>query len=141
MGHLRGREKNKAMKKCIVLMLAVSLALGASAQRVGHGGYYAGGYGYRPTVVVGVGGYYPFFPAPYLGYGLFYPYPYYGYGYSMPTRMQVQEQEIKNDYADKIASVKADKELTHDQRKEKIKELKAERDKKIYLLKSNYYKN
>jgi hypothetical protein len=129
------------MKKSIVLVMAITLALGVAGQRIGHGGYYAGGYTYRPSVVVGIGGYYPVFPGPYLGYGLYYPYPYYGYGYLMPTRMEAQEQAIRNDYADKIASVRADKELTHAQRKDKIKDLKAERDKRIHDLKSNYYKN
>jgi hypothetical protein len=128
------------MKKIFILILSVGLAIGASAQRIGHGGFYGGAYYYRPSVVVGVGGYAPFFPYPYFGYGPYYPYPY-GYGYNMPSKMDVQVMQIKNDCSDKIASVKMDSTLTHKEKREKIHDLRADRDKRIHDLKANYYKN
>ncbi len=129
------------MKKLLIVLFAIGLTLGASAQR-GHA-YYHGGVYARPRVVVGVGAYYaPFYPY-YgfgFGYGPFYPYPYgpvYGY---RPTKLDLQIEDIKNDYADKIWSVKEDKTLTRKERREKVHELKVQRDQEIADAKRNYYK-
>src|SRR5579864_8145556 len=116
------------MKKLLIIVMSLSLALGASAQRGFHGGgYYYGG----PRVIVG-GGFY----APYYGpfyspfYSPFYPYGYYGYG-SRPSKLDMQIQDIKNDYKDRIWSLKQDKTLTHKEKRKQIRQLKQERDKDI----------
>ena len=115
-------------------MLSLGLALGASAQRFGgHAVFYGGG----PRVVVGVGGYYPFY-SPFYPFG--YPYPY-GYGYgNRPSKLDMQIQDIKNDYNDRIWSVKHDKSLTGKERRHQVHLLKQERDRDIDNAKLNYYK-
>jgi hypothetical protein len=127
------------MKKLLIVLLAVALASGASAQR-GHGYSHGGGYT-RSHVIVGVGAYAPFYPYYGLGFGYpFYPYgPTYGYGHR-PSKLDLQIEDIKNDYADKIWSVKEDKSLPRKQRREKVHELKRERDQEIIDTKRNYYK-
>ena len=127
------------MKKLFIILLSAGLSTAAAAQHVHVGGgyYYA-----RPHVTV-VGGFYaPIYPYFGFGYGPFgyYPYgPY--YGYSAPSKLTMQIEGIKSDYKDKIWSVKQDKSLTHAERKEKIHELKRERDQAIEDLKQNYYKH
>lgn len=127
------------MKKLLIVLLSLGLVTGVSAQR----GHIGGGYHYvRPhvTVVYG-GGFGPFYP--YYGFGFGYPfgYPYPpAYGYSRPSKLTMQIEDIKNDYHDKIWSVKQDKSLTHKQRREKIREFKHERDQSIDDAKRNYYK-
>ena len=124
------------MKKLLIILFSVGLALGATAQ--GHGG---GGYHYvRPRVVIGIGAYAPFYP---FGYSPFYPYPYYGYGYGYshrPTKLDLQIEDIKNDYKDRIWSVKHDDNLPRKERKQKVHELKHERDDAITQAKKDYYK-
>jgi len=128
------------MKKLVIVALSLSLAFAASAQRGHFGG---GGFAYRPHVVVGVGGYAPFG----FGYGYgFYPYPYgpywgypYGAGYYRPSQLSMQVTDIKYQYADKITAVKEDKSLTHKQRRQKIHELKLQRDQAINDARSKYY--
>ena len=134
----------KIMKKLVIILLSLGLVTGAYAQR-GHviagGGYH---YYVRPSVTVGFG--YPFYP--YYGFG-YYPFAYYpfgypyppGYGYYRPSKLSMQIEDIKNDYHDKIVSARHDKSLTHAERKEKIHELKQERDQQINDTKSNYYKH
>jgi hypothetical protein len=126
------------MKKLLIIMLSVGLALGASAQRFGgHGvGFYGGG----PRVVVGVGGYYPFYSPFYNPYYPFGVYPY-GNGYgNRPSKLGMQIQDIKNDYNDRIWSVKHDKSLTGKERRHQVHLLKQERDRDIDNAKLNYYK-
>ncbi|HTS43773.1 MAG TPA: hypothetical protein VMH01_05210 [Puia sp.] len=135
------------MKKLIIILLSLGLATGVYAQHhvvVGGGGYH---YYVRPSVRVGLG-YAPFYP--YYGFGFgYYPFAYYplgypyppGYGYYRPSKLSMQIEDIKNDYHDKIVSVRHDKSLTHAERKEKVHELKQERDQKITDTKSNYYKH
>ncbi len=123
------------MKKLLVVLFSFMLAGSLSAQHFRHG------YGavYAPRVIVG-GGFYP-----YYGFGLspFYPSPFYpdGYGYNRPSKMTMQVQDIKNDYADKIWSAKHDKALPKSERKQRVHDLKVERDYKIEDLKRNYYKH
>ncbi|MFI5152250.1 MAG: hypothetical protein ACHQET_02875 [Chitinophagales bacterium] len=127
------------MKKLLVIIIAMSLAGAASAQRAHVGVVHY----YRPPVIVGVGAYAPFYP--YIGFGFspFYPYPYYpyAYGYSRPSKLALQIEDIRNDYRDKIHSAKSDKSLSKSERKEKAHELKSERDQAIDNLKKNYYKS
>jgi hypothetical protein len=123
------------MKKLLIVMISLALAGGASAQHfVGHG-FYGG------SRVIVSGGYYPY---PYYGFGFgpFYPYyPYgYGYPYSGTSRMQMQIENIKRDYKDKIWSARRDTSLTRKERRAKVHELKQERDNAIADVKKNYYK-
>ncbi|MFL9485057.1 hypothetical protein ACI6Q2_19895 [Chitinophagaceae bacterium LWZ2-11] len=125
------------MKKIFIIIIALALVTGVSAQ--GHG-FARGGY-YRPrtTVIVG-GGYAPFYP--YLG---LYGYPYWGYpmynNMYMPSRLDMQIENIKHDYSDKISSVRMDESLSGKDRRQKIRDLKKERDNTIDQAKRSYYKS
>jgi hypothetical protein len=122
----------KTMKKLMIILLAAGLAFNASAQKFGRGGgYYA-----RPRVVVSAGLFSPFYP--FYGYP-FYPYPSYGY-MQRPTRLDLQVQDIKNDYQDKIWAAKQDKSVSRKERKKNVHELKHERDEAIIQAKRDYYK-
>jgi hypothetical protein len=130
------------MKKLLVLLFSIGLALSVSAQRGGHiGGHFGGGLYYGgPRVIVGFGGYAPYYP---FGYYPYYPYGPYGYGYGYPvrpSRLTMQIEDIKADYRDKIASAKEDKSLSHKQRREKVRELKNQREDAIENARRNYYK-
>jgi hypothetical protein len=118
------------------------LALGASAQKVIRGG---GHYAPRPRVSVGIGlgygyGYSPFY-SPYYGFGSPFYYPPYGYnnGYRRPSRLDMEIQDIKTDYADQIKSLRMDNSLSGHERRQQIRELKTERDKAITEAQRNYY--
>ncbi|MBS1600352.1 MAG: hypothetical protein JST75_19140 [Bacteroidetes bacterium] len=124
------------MKRLLIIMLSLGLVASASAQRF-HGGT---GYVRAPRVIV-YGAYAPFYPYYGFGFGPFgYPYPYGPYSYNRPSKLTLQIEDIKNDYKDKIWSVKHDKSLTKQDRKEKVRELKHERDQVIADKKNNYYK-
>jgi hypothetical protein len=130
------------MKKIIVMLFAVAMVSSAYAMPP-RGGFHGGGFAPRPhTTVIIRGGYSPFY-SPYGYYG----YPYYGYGYpfatvpSRPTKLDLQIQDIKNDYSDRIQSVKSDPDLSRQERREKVKEFKAERNDAIRNAKVNYYKS
>ena len=87
-------------------------------------------------MIVGGGFYNPwYYPFGYWGY----PYPYYATPYQ-PTKLDMQVMDIKNDYADRIASVKLDKSLSGKERRQKIREFKRERDRAVMDAKRNYYK-
>ena len=135
------------MKKLLVILFSVGLALGASAQRGGH--FAGGGVVYRPRVVVGVGvgygfgfGYGPFFPY----YGLYgpwgYPYPpyYYGQG-AMPPRLAYQIEDIKNDYKSQIKATRHDKTIPRPERRDRIRKLKQDRDQAVSQARKDYYYN
>ena len=107
------------------------MALGVSAQKrvvVVH-----------PVVPVGprVVYYHPYWH-PYFGFNYWYGRPAY-YQYH-PTKLERQITDIENDYADRISSVRADDSLTHHERRQKIRELKRERNDAVDNLKKNYYK-
>src|ERR1700733_4135836 len=126
------------MKKLLIIVMSLSLVLGASAQR----GFHGGGYIHSgPRVIVGGGFYSPYYYGPFYSpfYSPFYPYGYYGYGYR-PSKLDMQIQDIKNDYKDRIWSVKNDQTLTHKEKRKQIRQLKQERDKDINDAKLNYYK-
>jgi hypothetical protein len=135
------------MKKLLLLFgLLLLLATGVSAQRYYHGG---GGYYARPRVSVGIGiG--PYFPAyPYYGYSPYFGYPSYGYGYpygysngyrySRPTRLDLQLQDIRDDYSERIYQVKHDKSIKRKERKKQVHGLEHERDKAIIQAQKDYY--
>jgi len=139
------------MKKLIVILFSIGLALGASAQRshsVG-GGHFGGGIVYQPRIVVG-GGFgfgYGYGFGPYWGYPGFYgpwgyPYPpyYYGQG-AMPSRLAVQVNEIKSDYQAQIKSTRHDKTIPRKERRERIKQLKNDRDQAVIQARKDYFNN
>ncbi|HTE27083.1 hypothetical protein, partial [Flavitalea sp.] len=106
------------MKKLVVLLVAFGLAFGASAQNKGPRSVSPG----PGKKVVVVRSYPPF--SPFYGYGRgYYGYsPFYspfgfgfdnGYRYqNRPTKLDLQIEDIKNDYQDKIWSVRHSDELS-----------------------------
>lgn len=137
----KGYKKQKIMKKLLIMLLSFALVTGISAQRhgIGGGGYVRGGYFHSPRVIVSGGYYSPFYP--YYGfYDPFYMYPP-GYAYrERPSKLTLKVEDIKSDYADKISSARHDPELKGKERRQKIRELKHERDDEIDNLRRNYYK-
>ena len=119
-----------------ILICSLGLTLSASAQKVIHAAphYYP-----RSRVSIGVG---------LGGYGLYNPYgynPYYGYpptyGYrSRPTKLDLEIEDIQNDYKDRIWSARHDESLSRKDRRNKVHELKHERDNEILQAKKDYYK-
>jgi hypothetical protein len=150
----KNRESGTTMKvgkRLFILLFSLGLAFGASAQRFGghggvafgHGGYYGGGYYPRTYVGVGVGFGYPFGYYPYGGYGPWgYPYAYppyyYGYG-AMPTQLELQIKDIKNDFDQQIKDVRHDKALSHSEKRQKIDQLKADRDNAVVQARHDYF--
>jgi hypothetical protein len=137
------------MKKLVVIIAALGLAFGASAQSSKSGPVR----GPRPAKKVVIVRSYPPFN-PYFGFrGGFYGYsPFYGYppfgnrfdnGYryqNRPTKLDLQVEDIKNDYQDRILSVRLDDDLSRKEKRYKVKDLKNERDRAINDAKKNYYK-
>ena len=129
------------MKKIMIVVVALGLAMGASAQRFGHGGG-RGGHVYiaPPRVSVGIGyslfynPYYSPFYSPYYGYNNIYSRPY------RPTKLDLQIEDIKNDYQDKIWSAQHDANLTRKERRKVVHQLRSERDQAVLDAKKNYYK-
>lgn len=151
----------RAGRRLLIVLFAAGLSLGASAQRgVGYhggggirgGGFHGGGprvvYAYpRSYFGLGLGfGYgYPFgLGYPYGLYGPWgYPYPpyYYGHG-AMPSKLAVQVQDIKSDYDAQIKDVRHDKTVPRKERREKINQLKKDRDAAVIQARQDYfYKN
>lgn len=122
------------MKKLIVIMVALVLTLGVSAQKRGGGGVYV-----RPRtyVVVGGGFGYPYYSPFYNPW--YYP-GYYGPSYyHRPTKLEMQIADIRSDYSDRIWSAKHDTSLSHKERRHEVRRLKQERDKAIMDAKRNYH--
>ena len=139
------------MKKLLIVLLAIGLTSGGSAQpKIGsgfRGGSIRGGTVHtRPQVTVVV----PYaYVSPYyrFGYGYgnryspFYD-PFYQYprAQQKPSPLDLQIEDIKNDYSYKISSAKHDKSLTKDERKQRVRDLKHEREDVIIEAKKNFYK-
>jgi hypothetical protein len=124
------------MKTLLIIICGLGLTLSASAQRVVHvAPHYV-----RPRVAVGVGfGAYPFY-SPWGMYAPYYAYPP-AFGYShRPTKLDLQIEDIQNDYKDRIWSARHDESLSGRDRREKVHELKTERDAAITQAKRDYYK-
>jgi len=127
------------MKKLLICGLSLMMALSVSAQY--HRGYYYA----RPRVTIGIGGYFPVYP--YYGYSPFFAYPPLGYGYGYgyrynrpaPSGLDLQIQEINNDYNHQIWEVRHDKSIKRKERKKRIHELEHDRDKAIIDAKKAYY--
>ncbi|HEY4209801.1 MAG TPA: hypothetical protein VGM31_23405 [Puia sp.] len=117
------------------------------------GGYHGGGYHGRvvyayPRSYFGLGlglgfGYgYGFGPWSFygpMGWG-YYPYPpfYYGYG-AMPTELSQQIADIKSDYNAQIKDVKHDKTIPRKERKDKVNQLKQDRDAAVIQARHDYF--
>jgi len=131
------------MKTLLIILVSLSLAVGASAQR--KGGYH---HVYRPTVVVvpsvslgyGVGFGNPYFGSPYLGN------PYFGYPYGnpfyesrrIPSQLSLDIQSIKSEYQYKIKDARKDKSISRVERRKEIRALKAERDQAIITAQKDF---
>lgn len=143
------------MKKLLTALFAIGLTLGASAQpKIGDvargsigGGIRGGGIKTRPQVTVIV----PYtYASPYYGLGYGYRYSPYSAFYDpfyrsprfreRPSQLDLQIDDIKNEYSHRISSVKHDKSLTKDERKQKVRDLKHEREDAIIEAKKKYYK-
>ncbi len=118
------------MKQLLIVAFAIVLGLNVQAQR--HGGatfvYSA------PRVIM------PYYNPYFLPFGYGYYQPVY-VNNTKPTKLASKIQSIQNDYADKITSVRSDKDLSGKQRREKVKAFKHERNQLIYETKKNYYKS
>ncbi len=130
------------MKKLLLMLFTAGIVFSASAQIHGIP---------RPVRVIAprvtiVGGY-----APYLGLGLGYGYnPYFGYNpfygpylyrSSRPTKLDLQIEDIKNDYKERIWSAKHDENMSRKERRRQVHELKHERDTAIIDARRNYHKS
>ena len=121
------------MKTLLIILVSVTLSLGVSAQQKVY--YHA----YHPRVYIspfsyGFGFGYPYFGYPYYGYPYGYPY----YGNRMPYKLSLEIQSIKTDYKNKIREARKDKSLSHSQRRQEIRSLKAERDQEIINAQRNF---
>jgi len=134
------------MKRILVILFSLGLALGASAQRghFGGGGFYHGG-GHvvvvpRSYVGVGFGFGYPWgYPYGWYGpWGAPYPPYYYGYG-AMPSQLELQVRDIRQDYDQQIKDVKHDKSLTKQERRAKVDQLKKEKEDAIVQARHDYF--
>ncbi|HVU95158.1 MAG TPA: hypothetical protein VHE34_08045 [Puia sp.] len=134
------------MKRILVILFSLGLAYGASAQR-GHfagGGFYHGGGRVvvvpRTYVGVGFGFGYPWgYPYGWYGpWGLPYPPYYYGYG-AMPSQLELQVRDIRQDYDQQIKDVKHDKSLTKQERRAKVDQLKKEKEDAIVQARHDYF--
>jgi hypothetical protein len=127
------------MKTALIVICALGLTLSASAQKVVRVAPHP-----RTHVSVGVGfgggyGYYPYSP---YWYNPWYAYPP-GPGYyrsSRPTKLDLEIQDINNDYKDKIWSARHDESLSRKQRRQAVHDLKHQRDNEILQAKKDYYK-
>jgi hypothetical protein len=127
--------KTNFMKTILIILVSITLGLGASAQR--KGGYY---HAYRPRVIVspsvgfGFGYGYPYYGYPYYGYPYAYP-----YGYrTTPYKLSLEIQSIKLDYKNQIRDTRHNKSLSPSQRRQEIRTLKTERDQAIITAQQNF---
>jgi hypothetical protein len=124
------------MKTLLIIICGLGLTLSASAQKVVHvAPHYV-----RPRVAVGLGFGYPYY-SPWGWYAPYYAYPP-AFGYShRPTKLDLKIEDIQNDYKDRIWSARHDESLSRSNRREKVHELKTERDAAITQAKKDYYKS
>lgn len=142
------------MKRIFIMLLALGLFTAADAQRHigggGRGGFYRGG---GTRVIVSAGAYNPFYygmgyglGSPYFGmgygFGYGYPQPYYnGYRYSpKPSKLDMQVEDLKHEYQQKINAAKDDDSISGKERRATVRELKRERDEAITQAKRDFYK-
>lgn len=130
------------MKKLFIILFSLGLALGASAQR--HGGGHIGGHrgGFHHSTII-IGAYAPFgYYAPWGYYGgLWSPWNPFPPAYeSTPSKLDLEIQNIREDYKDKIWSARHS-DLSKAERKKEVHELKHERTQAIIEAQKNYYKS
>jgi hypothetical protein len=127
------------MKKLLMILLTIGLALGVSAQKVVGRGHTVV---VRPHVSVGLGwGYSPFY-SPWYGYGFYSPFYYPPYGYNngyRPSRLDRQIADIKSDYADRIKSVRMQDDMTGREKRQEIRQLRQDRDQAVVQAQKDYY--
>lgn len=144
------------MKKILIILFTLGLTLGASAQKIGSagarvgsirgggGGFKGGSTIVRPRVTV-IAPYAPMYPYYGFGYGLgyspFYNPFYYNRPIERPTELDLQIDDIKNEFKFKISTVRKDKNLSKDERKQQIRDLKHQREDAIIEAKKLYYKS
>ena len=139
------------MKKLLIILLSLGLVSGVSAQKIGSRGQHIGKINkierrpVKPHVTV-IAPVYPYAYGRGMGYGFGYRYsPFYDPFYSprvvheRPTQLDLQIEDIKNEYDYRIDTAKDDKSLTKDQRKQLVRDLKHEREDKIIEAKKIYY--
>ena len=91
-------------------------------------------YGFHPYRF----GYYSPFYSPYYAYNPFYsPYGYQHY----QSKLDLQIEQINNDYQHEIADARHDKTLSKAERRQKIRDLRHERENSIIEAKKGYYQS
>jgi hypothetical protein len=145
------------MRRLLVIMMVFGLAAGASAQakirgqvpQVNRSG--SGNGGKQQVIIVTPRSYYNPYYSPFYGYSRW-GYSPYGFGYnrfygmnqastSVPTELDLEIEKIKSDYGYEISEVRRNKSIPKSERKEKIRDLKHERDIAVLEAKKSYYKN
>ncbi len=124
----------------MIILLFAGLAGTASAQKIAVGTRpYGGGIYARPHTILAVSGYYHPYFRPYWYDPFYRPFPAYRYVYDRPSKLDLQIEDIKNDYNDKIWSVRHNGNLSGKERRKQIRELKHECDDAVTQAKKNYY--
>ena len=123
------------MKTILMLCVAIVITSAASAQKYNR--HYYPRARTRTSISVGIGS--PYY-SPY--YSPFYrPSPYYSTPiYSRPSRLDMEIEDIKADYNDRIWSAKHDNSLSKSERKREVRRLKSERDRAIRDAEYNYHR-
>lgn len=128
-----------------MLALGITLSALAGGPVVVGGGHINGG-GHTTVIVtrpyiygsygLGMGyGYSPFY-SPYYGYNPFYsPFAY----RQRPSKLDLDIEQIRNDYSHNIADVRHDKTLPATERRAKIRDLRHERNNTIIEAEKSYY--
>lgn len=120
-------------------MLTVVLVTIASAQKIAVTARPVGGGVYvRPHTTYVVGGFYPYY-RPYWYDPFYTPFPSYYCNYYRPSKLDLQIEDIKHDYDDKIWSVRHNDNLSGKERRKQIRELKHECDDAVERARKNYY--
>jgi hypothetical protein len=57
----------------------------------------------------------------------------------MPTQLELQIKDIKNDFDQQIKDVRHDKALSHSEKRQKIDQLKADRDNAVVQARHDYF--
>ncbi|OLY95669.1 hypothetical protein BUE76_00155 [Cnuella takakiae] len=93
-------------------------------------------------VGLGIGSYAPFgYYNRGFGYNSYFGNPYGSYNRYRPSKLDLQVQDLPNEYKDRRWSVRQDRSLSRQQRKGWVRNLKYEEEKAIQEARSSYYKN
>jgi len=128
------------MKKLIIIMLALSMVTAATAQKttVSYKPYQSRVY-VRPHTTFASVGFHPFYRPWYYGYNPYFATATFYRHESRPTKLDLQIEDINNDYDDKIWSVRHNDQLSGKEKRKEIHNLKSERDDAVTNAKKNYY--